>query len=213
MIALGLVPFSTAIATIDMNVIFLLVGMMTSVHILSKTGFFEFMAVKIAQMAKGEPIRMMLFFLVLTAVLSAFLDNVTTVILLAPVTILIAQLLEISAVPFLILEAIASNIGGTSTLIGDPPNIIIGSQAGLTFNEFIVNLGSVIFIVMIVFLLTIFLIFRRRWNVPEKTKAKVLQAVPELAIIDRPNMIKSLIIFMFIFAGFFTHHMTSIEPG
>ncbi len=213
MIILGLISFSDAVAAIDFNVIFLLVGMMTCVFILSKTGFFEWLAIIIAKHTKGSPILIMLFFLFLVGILSAFLDNVTTIILMAPVTILITQLLEISPVPFLILEAIASNIGGTATLIGDPPNILIGSQADLSFNEFIVNLGPVIVVVFIVFAATVYFLFRKQWNVPASVKKRVTEAIPHLAIIDKKNMIKALIVMAAVFIGFFTHHLTHLEPG
>lgn len=213
MIAFGLISFNDAVAAIDFNVIFLLVGMMMCVFILSKTGFFEWLAIVIAKRAGGRPILIMLFFLFLVGVLSAFLDNVTTIILLAPVTILVAQLLEISPIPFLILEAIASNIGGTATLIGDPPNIVIGSQAHLSFIEFIVNLGPVIVLIFAVFLGTVYFIFRKRWNILPSVKKRVTEAIPHLAIIDKKNMIKSLSIMALVFIGFFTHHLTHLEPG
>jgi len=210
---LGLVTFEEAVAAIDFNVIFLLVGMMTSVYILSKTGFFEWVAVSVAKRAKGDPLLIMLFLLSVTAILSAFLDNVTTIIMLVPVTILIMQLLEISPIPFIIMEAIVSNIGGTSTLIGDPPNIIIGSQAGLSFNSFIVNLGPVVVVVFAVFMGTIFLLFRKKFQVPEEIRKRVKEAIPRLAIVDKQNMIRSLIVFGLIFAGFFMHNLLGVKPG
>ncbi len=213
MIAFGLISFEEAVSAVDLNVIFLLVGMMTCVFILSTTGFFEWLAIIIAKRARGNPLLIMIFFLSLVAVLSAFLDNVTTIILLAPVTILITQLLDISPVPFLILEAISSNIGGTSTLIGDPPNIIIGSQAHLSFNDFIVNLGPVIIIVFFVFLGTVRLIFRNYWNVSPDIKKRITESIPHLAIVDKKNMIRSLFIMVLIFIGFFTHHLTHLAPG
>ncbi len=208
-----LVTFEEAIKSVDFNVIFLLVGMMTSVHILSKTGFFEWIAISVARKAKGDPWLIMVFLLSVTALLSAFLDNVTTIIMLVPVTILIMQLLEISPVPFVIMEAIVSNIGGTSTLIGDPPNIIIGSQAGLSFNSFLGNLAPVVLVIMIAFLGTVFLVFGRKFHVPESTRKRVIDAIPHLAIIDRKNMVRSLTVFGFIFAGFFLHGVLGLEPG
>ncbi len=213
MVAFGVLPYETAIEAIDFNVIFLLSGMMICVFVLSKTGFFEWVAISVAKWTKGSPIKILILFLSLTALLSAFLDNVTTVILLAPVTILIAQLLEISAVPFLILEAISSNIGGTATLIGDPPNIIIGSSADLSFNEFLLNLGPIVLIAFLVFLLTIYLIFRKKWDIPDKIKARVIDSVPHLAIIDKKNMIKALVVLGFIFLGFFLHDAINLKPG
>ncbi len=210
---LGLVSFEDAVAAIDFNVIFLLVGMMTSVYILSKTGFFEWIAVGIAKYAKGDPWLIMLFLLTATAVISAFLDNVTTIIMLVPVTILIMQLLEISPIPFVIMEAIVSNIGGTSTLIGDPPNIIIGSQANLSFNSFLINLGPVVLIVFAVFMGTIYILFRKKFHVPPEIRERVKGAIPGLAIVDKQNMIRSLMVFGLIFLGFFTHSLLGVKPG
>lgn len=213
MLVTGVLPYDAAIEAIDFNVIFLLAGMMACVFVLSRTGFFEWIAIAVAKWTKGNPLKILLFFLGLTALLSAFLDNVTTVILLAPVTILIAQLLEISPVPFLILEALASNIGGTGTLIGDPPNIIIGSQADLSFNEFLVNLGLGTGVVFVFFLLTIYLVFRKRWDIPQNIKNRVIDSVPHLAIVDKRNMIKALIVLGFIFIGFFIHDLIDLKPG
>lgn len=210
---LGLVSFEDAIAAVDFNVVFLLVGMMTSVYILSRTGFFEWVAVGVAKFAKGDPWLIMVLLLTVTAILSAFLDNVTTIIMLVPVTILIMQILEVSPVPFVIMEAIVSNIGGTATLIGDPPNIIIGSQAGLSFNSFLAHLGPVVVIVFLAFMATVFLLFRKKFNVSDEVKARLKDAIPHLAIVDKAMMIRSLIVFGLIFAGFFLHNLLGIEPG
>lgn len=141
MVGLHLVGYEEALHAIDMNVLFLLIGMMVVVNTLTDTGVFEWLAIKLARAAKGNGLLIVVFFMILTAVLSAFLDNVTTVILMAPITILLCQLLEMPAAPILIMEAIFSNIGGTATLVGDPPNILIGSQTHLSFNDFIVNLS------------------------------------------------------------------------
>ncbi len=210
---LKLVTFEEAVAAVDFNVIFLLVGMMTAVHVLAKTGFFEWTAVSVAKHSKGEPLFIMVLLLSVTALLSAFLDNVTTIILLVPVTILITQLLEITPVPFLILEAIVSNIGGAATLIGDPPNIVIGSKGGLSFNDFLIHMGPVILIVFAVFLLTVWYFFRNKFSVPERIKMRVEDAIPHLAIVDKKNMIRSLSVMGLIFLGFFLHEWINIEPG
>lgn len=146
---------------IDYNVIFLLIGMMIIINIMKDTGVFEWIAIKAAKFAKGEPVRIMVTLSVVTAFLSAFLDNVTTVLLIAPVTLLICDALEIDPVPFLITEAIASNIGGTATLIGDPPNIMIASKAKLEFMDFIYNLTPIIIIVMVAYIFTIKFMFKK----------------------------------------------------
>ncbi len=212
-IAGGLITFEDAVHAIDLNVIFLLVGMMTCVGVLAETGFFEWVAIFIAKKMKGDAVKILIAMLSVTMIFSALLDNVTTIILLAPVTILITQLLEIPTLPFLILEAIASNIGGTATLIGDPPNIIIGSVAKLSFNDFLINLSPGVFIIALVFIITAVLLMRKHLKVPEHIKERVNRSYPELAIRDSKNMIKALVVFAIIFAGFFVHHTFHIAPG
>lgn len=212
-IFLKLVTFEEAVAAVDFNVIFLLVGMMVSVHILSRTGFFEWIAISLAKKAQGNPLHIMAFLLLVTAVLSAFLDNVTTIILVVPITILICQILEINPTRIVIMVALASNIGGTSTLIGDPPNIVIGSHAKLSFNAFLAHLGPVIAIVTAAFIGTAMLISRKALRVEERLKERVTKALPHLAIVDAENMRRSLTIFGVMFLGFFFHARLGIEPG
>ncbi|MFA5251366.1 MAG: ArsB/NhaD family transporter, partial [Phycisphaerae bacterium] len=173
----------------------------------------EWAAISMAKLGKGKPIRIMLLLLVVTAFFSAFLDNVTCVVLFVPVTILIAQILEISPVPFVILEAIASNIGGTATLIGDPPNVIIGSQGNLSFNDFVINLTPGILAVMAAFLGTVYLVFYKRIAVEENIRKRIDEAIPGLAIIDRRNMVKSLIVTGIMLVGFVFHSVIGLEPG
>jgi len=168
LIALGGVSEQTAYAHIDLNVIFLLLGMMILVHAVAQTGFFQWVAIWLAKRVGGNPYLILLCLIGVTAVMSAFLDNVTTVLLMAPVTILIADQLELDPVPFLILEAVGSNLGGTATLVGDPPNLLIGSSAGLSFNQFIINLTPVVLACMVVLLAAVWLLFRRRLVVPEE---------------------------------------------
>ncbi len=213
MLSLNLISFEDAIASVDFNVIFLLVGMMTAVSILSKTGFFEWAATSIAKKSKGNPILIMLSLIFITAVFSAILDNVTTIILLVPVTILISQILEISPIPLVIMEVIASNVGGTATLIGDPPNIIIGSQVKLSFNEFFVNLGPAVFVVLLCLSVTAYLLFRNSMKVPVHIRKRVLEAIPSLAIVDKRNMIKALIVLGLMLVGFSLHSVINLEPG
>jgi len=212
-IGTGLISFEDAVHAIDLNVIFLLVGMMTCVGVLAETGFFEWVAIFIAKKMKGDAVKILISMLIVTMIFSALLDNVTTIILLAPVTILITQLLEIPTLPFLILEAIASNIGGTATLIGDPPNIIIGSVAKLSFNDFLFNLGPGVLIIAVVFIISAVWLMRKHLHVPEHVKERVNRAYPELAIRDAGNMKKSLLVFLLIFCGFSIHHIFHIQPG
>lgn len=212
-IAFRLIDFETAIHSIDLNVIFLLIGMMTSVNILADTGFFEWIAIFVAKKMKGSGFGIFAMLLAITILFSALLDNVTTVILIAPMTILITQILELPTVPFLVFEAMASNIGGTATLIGDPPNIIIGSRVGLTFNDFIINVSPVILIISIIFILLSAFIIRRKLHVPGNIKLRVLEALPENALRDRKRLYISLAIFALIFTGFALHSVLGIEPG
>ncbi|MCA9546302.1 MAG: hypothetical protein KC613_17980, partial [Myxococcales bacterium] len=212
-IMLGFVPYSEALHAVDLNVIFLLVGMMLSVNIMAKTGLFEWLAVKIAQRADGRGMVILSSFLIATAVLSAFLDNVTTVILIAPITILICEILVLPAIPFLILEALASNIGGAATLVGDPPNVIIASQTGLTFNQFLFNLGPPVLIMLVGGAFAAWFFFRDQMVVAEANKAHIRRARPELAILDAKKLRRALAVFTLILVGFFASHAVGIEPG
>ena len=159
-ILLKLVDQREAFAFVDFNVIFLLAGMMIIANVMAKTGIFQWIAVEAVRRAEGQPYRLLLLTSVITAVVSAFLDNVTTVVLLTPITFFVAQRLGTSPVPFLVSQVIASNIGGTATLIGDPPNIIIGSQMGKDFNDFLVNLTPVVTAALVVYLIIARWLFR-----------------------------------------------------
>jgi Na+/H+ antiporter NhaD/arsenite permease-like protein len=164
MVLIGVVDADSAFhdrdTAIDWNVIFLLLGMMLLVGVIRQTGLFEYLAIWAAKRARGRPFRIMASLVVLTAVASALLDNVTTVLLVAPVTILVCERLELDPVPFLVAEVLASNIGGTATLIGDPPNIIIASRAGLSFNDFVVNLAPLVLVLVAVLLVLCRVLFR-----------------------------------------------------
>jgi Na+/H+ antiporter NhaD/arsenite permease-like protein len=212
-IMLHYVPYEKALEHVDLNVIFLLVGMMIIVNVLAATGLFQWVAVVIARKARGNGPVIVISLLLATAFVSAFLDNVTTVILIAPITILICQVLEIRAIPVLILEAVFSNIGGTATLIGDPPNILIGSRAGLSFNEFLINLTPSILIITGISALVVYLVFRKSLKVKEAAKARIMATEPSLAIIDPKRMYIGLAVFCLILAGFFLGRVLGIEPG
>lgn len=198
---------------IDYNVIFLLIGMMIIINIMKDTGVFEWIAIKAAKFAKGEPIRIMVTLSVVTAFLSAFLDNVTTVLLIAPVTLLICDALEINPVPFLITEAIASNIGGTATLIGDPPNIMIASKAKLEFMDFIYNLTPIIIIVMVAYIFTIKFMFKKSLTVRPELKARIMEMKESEAITDRALTRKSLFVLALTVLGFLFHSQLGFEPA
>lgn len=162
LVCLHVLTVDDAVGYIDFNTIGVLVGMMLFVAVVRNSGLFEYVAIKSAKLAKGNPWRIMLLFAVLTAVLSAFLDNVTTVLLVGPMTISIAGILGLNPVPFLLTQILASNIGGTATLIGDPPNIMIGSQAGLSFVDFIMNTGVAVFFIMAAVCVCFYFMYGRR---------------------------------------------------
>jgi Na+/H+ antiporter NhaD/arsenite permease-like protein len=207
------ISYQKALGYVDLNVIFLLVGMMMIVGILAQTGLFEWMAVLIARKSKGNGVAIMVFFLLLTALISAFLDNVTTVILIAPITILVCQVLELPVVPFLILEAVFSNLGGTATLIGDPPNVMIGSRIGLSFNEFAAHLTPAILIITAASLVAVLAVYRRRLVVRDAVRRRIDKTDPAAAITDHKNLRRGLGVFVFVLAGFFFGRAVDIEPG
>ncbi len=198
---------------VDWNVIFLLLGMMIIVGILQQSGVFEFLAIWAAKRAKGRPFVIMVMLVVITAVLSAFLDNVTTVLLIAPVTLLICERLGISPVPFLIAEVMSSNIGGAATLIGDPPNIIIASRGGLTFNDFIVNMAPIVAVLLVVFVGLCWVLFRKQLRYNADRVERVMALNEREAIRDVPLLIKSLIVLVLVLAGFILHSVIHLEPA
>ncbi len=198
---------------VDWNVIFLLLGMMILVGVLRQTGVFEFLAVWAAKRSKGRPFRMMVILTVVTALASAMLDNVTTVLLVAPVTILVCERLALNPVPFLLAEAMASNIGGTATLIGDPPNIIIASRAQIGFNDFLIHLAPVVVVLMVVFIGLCWLLWGRTMT-PEAGRAESLMALTEREAITNPTLLtRLLVILALVLAGFVTHTVHHLEPS
>lgn len=209
----GLVPYEEVLRRVDLNVVFLLAGMMIVVNVLSHTGLFEWIAVVIAQTARGNGVLILAGLLIATALLSALLDNVTTVVLIAPITILLTQILEVRAAPFLVLEAIFSNIGGAATLVGDPPNILIGSQTHLGFNDFVVHLAPVVLICMVAALAIILPLYRGSMRVSPAARARIMRAQPRLAITDPVRLRRGLIVFAGILAGFVFSHALGVEPG
>jgi Na+/H+ antiporter NhaD/arsenite permease-like protein len=198
---------------VDWNVIFLLFGMMVIVGVLRRTGVFEFVAIWATKRAKGSPLRVMILLTLITAIASAFLDNVTTVLLIAPVTLLVCDRLGISPVPFLIAEVMASNIGGAATLIGDPPNIIIASRSGLTFNDFLINLTPLVVIVLIVFCLVLPRLFKGSFEVDPARVNNVMRLNEREAIEDRALLIKSGAVLLLVFVGFVGRSAFHIEPS
>lgn len=212
-IMLGGISYHKALTYIDLNVVFLLVGMMMIVGILAQTGFFEWMAVLVARKTRGNGAAVLVLFLVLTAVISAFLDNVTTVVLIAPITILVCQVLELPVVPFLVLEAVFSNIGGTATLIGDPPNIMIASGTGLAFNEFLAHLSPAVLVIMGASVSAVLVLYRKQLVVRESLRQRIEKADPAAAITDHKRLRRGLAVFALVLLGFFLGRSVGIEPG
>ena len=198
---------------IDFNVIFLLVSMMIIVSIATKSGMFNWIANELLKLTKGKPILILFALGIFTAVTSAFLDNVTTVILIMPITFYAAKKLDINPIPYLMTEVFASNIGGTATLIGDPPNIIIGSAAGLSFMDFINKLTGIIAVILIVVLSILALLFKKQL-VTTKEKMAAIQNIDNThTITNKPLLIRSLIVLVAVIAGFVTHDITHIETS
>jgi len=218
MMLLGIVPHHAAFTEtestgVSWNTVFLLTGMMILVNIVKRTGIFQWIAIRSAKLGRGNPFTICAILSVVTAVLSANLDNVTTVLLIAPVTFFIAEALSISPVPFLICEIIASNIGGTATLIGDPPNIMIGSAAKLGFMPFVTNLAPVIVVIMVVFVVTVRFVFRREFVPSSEAAAQVMKldeskAITDFALLRRagPVMLGTIVAFVF-------HGYLHLEPA
>ena len=203
----------TAADYVDLNTIGVLVGMMLFVAVVKSSGLFEYIAIWSAKLTRGQPMAILAVFAVITAVLSAFLDNVTTVLLIGPMTIAITQILEVNPVPFLLSQIMASNIGGTATLIGDPPNIMIGSAAGLSFADFIVNTGPVVLIILAVVVAIFFLMYRGNLHVESENMEKVLTLDEKLTIKDASLLRKSVIMIVLVVVGFIFHTQLGIESA
>ena len=213
MVLSGVLSQEQAIRGIDFNTIALLTGMMVLVAIARRTGMFEYLAVWSAKKGRAQPWAILAMLSVVTAVLSAFLDNVTTVLLVAPVTLEIARYLEAPPYPFLFAEVFASNIGGTATLIGDPPNIIIGSAAHLTFNDFVVNLTPVIVVALAVQLVATHLIWGARMRASPEARARVMALDTQELIVDPRLMRTSLVVIGGVIAAFVLAGPLDLQPG
>ena len=197
---------------ISFDVIFLLIGMMIIVNIASKSGVFKWLAIEVLKMTKGHPKLVLFTLAALTAVLSAFLDNVTTVVLMMPITFAIAKEYNTDPIPFLITEVLASNIGGTATLIGDPPNIIIGTKAGLSFMDFVNELSIIVGIIFIIVVGILVFLFRKSIKATPEKKAYVANLDNSKTIENKPLMIRSVLTLIFVIEGFVTHDITHMDP-
>jgi Na+/H+ antiporter NhaD/arsenite permease-like protein len=217
MAVVGVIDTQTAFYSpdsgIDWNVIFLLFGMMIIVGVLKQTGLFDYLAVWAAQRSRGRPFRLMVLLIVVTAGASALLDNVTTVLLVAPVTLTICRRLDLRPVPYLIVLAFASNIGGTATLIGDPPNIIIASRAGLSFNDFLLHLAPIVAVILVAFVGLCWLLFRRQFQYSGAHAEAVMALRPSDAITDRRLLAKCLAVLVLVTVGFSLHSVLHVQPS
>ena len=217
MLALGITDAEAAFFSeesgVDWNVVFLLLGMMVIVGVLRQTGIFEYLAIWAAKRARGHPFRVMVILVVITAVASALLDNVTTVLLIAPVTMLVCERLGVPVVPFLIAEALASNIGGTATLVGDPPNIIIASRSGLSFNDFLAVLAPLVVVLLVVFVGLCRVLFRRAFTYNAARVNAVMELSEREAITDPRLLVKSLVVLAGVMIAFVLHTALHLEPS
>ena len=214
MILLGILSQEQALHHVDFNTLGLLVGMMVLVGVTSHTGLFDYVAIKAAKVAKAEPKRILVYLALITAVFSAFLDNVTTVLLMVPVTFSITQKLHLKANPFLLTQIIASNIGGTATLIGDPPNIMIGSAVKeLTFVAFIENLAPIAILNLIIVIFLVEIIYKKGLHTKPELQAELMAMDEHKSLKDRRLLKKSLFVLTLVILGFFTHSFTHIESS
>lgn len=213
MIFLGVMNQATAVQGIDFNTIFLLIGMMAIVGITKRSGVFQYVAILAAKTLKGNPRSLLVALSLITALFSALLDNVTTVMLIVPVTLLLTDQLKINPYPFLFSQIFASNIGGMATLIGDPPNILIGSAVGFSFMDFIYNTGPASVIIM-VFIIGFFdLIWGRKFEVSLRLRARIMSFEPREALTDVVLLYKSLFVMALVIFGFVYGHGHGLEPG
>jgi Na+/H+ antiporter NhaD/arsenite permease-like protein len=213
LILLGVVTQHDAVGAIDFNTLGLLLGMMLIVNITRRCGLFQYVAIWSAKKVNASPWGILLMMSLVTAVFSAFLDNVTTVLLTVPVTLLITEELKVKPYPFLFAQILASNIGGTATLIGDPPNIMIGSATGLTFNDFVFALAPVILVVLVVTLVPLWLIWGRHMTADEENRRRVMN-FNEREAITEPRLLKqSLTVIALVILGFVLQRQINIEPA
>jgi Na+/H+ antiporter NhaD/arsenite permease-like protein len=198
---------------IDWDVIFLLLGMMIIVGVIHKTGLFEFLAIKAIQLAKGKPRQAFVYLLILVAFCSALLDNVTTIMLAVPMTLMVAKYLKVHPVPFILAEVFVSNIGGASTLIGDPPNIIIASKAGLDFNSFLIHMAPMVLVVLAVIIPMLVLMFNKDLRNEAEDRKVVMTLNANSFIKDKALLVKSLVVLTLVIIAFVLHSVLHIEPS
>ncbi len=213
LILTGIVSFDVGMEHIDFGTLGVLAGMMIFVAVVKQSGIFEYLAIRTAKIAKGNPWMIMVLFCLITAVLSAFLDNVTTVLLIGPVTFTVCKMLEMSPVPFFIVEIMASNIGGTATLIGDPPNIMIGMQANLSFLDFIVYNGPAVLVVMLAAIAMFYVLYGKNLSASSEKQASIMTLHAHEAIQDKKLFNKSVVMIVLVALAFMLHSVIGVEPS
>ena len=213
LILTGIVTFDVGMEHIDFGTLGVLVGMMIFVAVVKQSGIFEYIAIKTAKAAKGNPWVIMVLFCIITAVLSAFLDNVTTVLLIGPVTFTVCKMLKMSPVPYFIVEIMASNIGGTATLIGDPPNIMIGMQAGLSMMDFIVYNGPAIVVIMVAAIGMFYVLYGRKMSATSEEMESVMHLHAHEAITNKSLFHKSVAMTVIVALAFVLHSAIGVEPS
>ena len=211
LILTGVLSVESGFSYVDVNTLGVLIGMMLFVTVVKNSGIFEYIAIRAAKAVKGRPWALMALFMVITALLSAFLDNVTTVLLIGPMTLAITNMLKLNPVPFFMTQILAANIGGTATLIGDPPNIMIGSAAGLSFNDFILSTGPAVLLVMLATVACFYFIYGRKLQVTREAREIILGLDETKAIKDRPLLIKSVVMIVLVVLGFVFHAQLHLE--
>jgi Na+/H+ antiporter NhaD/arsenite permease-like protein len=202
-----------AIEAVDFNTIGLLAGMMILVYLTQQTGVYDYLAIRAGQLSGGRSFAVTMSLAATTALLSAFLDNLTTILLIAPITFLLADALDIDAIPLLIIEVIASNIGGTATLIGDPPNIIIAGATGLSFNAFIANLAPIVVVTFAAVVPLLYLVFRKRLHVEERNRRAVMELDAVASIRDAAELRRTGPVLVLTVLAFFAHQALHVEPA
>lgn len=213
LILTGVMSADKALSYIDFNTIGVLVGMMIFVAIVRRSGMFEYIAVRAAKAVHGDPWKIMVAFTLITAVLSAILDNVTTVLLVGPMSIAIARMLKIDPVPFLMGQILASNVGGTATLIGDPPNIMIGSAAHLSFMDFLDNTGFAVLFILAVLILLMKIVYEKKIELGTVDTGAIEKLDPSKSITNRALMKKGIIVLICVIVGFMFHDKLGIESS
>ncbi|MDO4833483.1 MAG: ArsB/NhaD family transporter [Bacillota bacterium] len=213
LVLIGILEPAEALGFIDFNTIGVLVGMMMFVAVVKNSGIFEYLAVKAARIAKGDPWKIMVYFMIITTVLSAFLDNVTTVLLIGPMTFSICKTLELNPIPYLLTQIISSNVGGTATLIGDPPNIMIGSAADISFAQFCIYDGPIVVIVMIATILGFKLLYKKGLSVTPERMELIMQMDEKKEIRDHALFIKSIVMICLVALAFILHDTLGLKTS